>query len=148
MIEYYTDGACSVSTGVGAFAVVEVWNNEIDIMHHCETAVGTTNNREEMKAILYVMKNFGHDNPNVYSDSSYAINTFNEWMFNWARNDWRKADNSVPENLDIIKEYYDLYQKGYRIQLYKVPGHSGHVWNELADKLATGMKGVGVPNGK
>ena len=59
-------------------------------------------------------------------------------MFSWANNGWRKSDKKIPENLDIIQAYYDWYQKGYRIELRKVKGHSGNKWNEYADKLATG----------
>ena len=44
----------------------------------------------------------------------------------------------MPENLELIKAYYDHYQKGYRIELIKVKGHSGNKWNEMADDLATG----------
>ena len=94
----------------------------------------------ELKAILYTMLNYGSkDNPPiVYSDSSYCVNTLNTWMFNWAKNKWLKYDNSPPENLEIIKAYYDWYQKGYRINLQKVKGHSSNKWNNLVDKLATG----------
>ena len=76
--------------------------------------------------------------PVVYSDSSYCVNTFNEWMFNWARNGWINSSKKKPENLDLIIEYYNWYQKGYKIDLRKVKGHAGHEWNELADQLATG----------
>ena len=76
--------------------------------------------------------------PIVYSDSAYCVNTFNEWMFNWARNGWIKSDKKTPENLDLIQAYYDWYKEGYRIDLRKIKGHNGHKWNELADQLATG----------
>jgi ribonuclease HI len=76
--------------------------------------------------------------PIVYSDSNYCVQTFNDWMFNWARNGWIKSDKKVPENLDLIQAYYDWYQKGYRIELRKIKGHAGHQWNEMADGLATG----------
>ena len=59
-------------------------------------------------------------------------------MFNWAKNNWVKSDNKVPENLELIQAYYDWYQKGYRIDLKKVKGHAGNKWNELVDLLATG----------
>ena len=76
--------------------------------------------------------------PIVYSDSAYCVNTFNDWMFRWASNDWIKSDGNSPENLDLIQAYYDFYNKGYRIDLRKIKGHVGHKYNELADKLATG----------
>ena len=98
----------------------------------------------ELKAILYVMLNYGvkcddwNQPPIVYSDSAYCVNTFNEWMFGWAKKGWIKSDKKTPENLDLIQAYYEWYKKGYRIDLRKIKGHAGHEWNELADKLATG----------
>ena len=59
-------------------------------------------------------------------------------MFNWAHNGWRKSDKKTPENLEIIQAYYDWYQKGYRIDLRKVKGHSDNLYNNYADLLATG----------
>ena len=61
-------------------------------------------------------------------------------MFTWAQKNWIKSDKKVPENLDLIKQYYTLWQRGYRIDLQKIKGHSGQRWNEMADKLAKGEK--------
>ena len=87
---------------------------------------------------IYNNSNFNIEIPIVYSDSNYCVQTFNEWMFNWANHGWIKSDKKQPENLDLIQAYYDWYQKGYRIDLRKVKGHSGNKWNEVADQLATG----------
>lgn len=59
-------------------------------------------------------------------------------MYNWARNGWLKSDNKSPENLDLIKTYYDLEKRGFKITLEKIKGHAGNRWNEMADQLATG----------
>lgn len=59
-------------------------------------------------------------------------------MFNWERNGWLKSDNKEPENLDLIKPFFEFLQKGYQIELKKVKGHANNKWNELADQLATG----------
>lgn len=101
----------------------------------------TTNNQEEMKAIIWALENYGKDpsgTPVVYSDSSYAINTFTNWMWGWKEHGWIRGKNKIPENLDLVKYYDKLIQEGYRIQLEKVRGHNGDKWNELADMLATG----------
>ena len=63
-------------------------------------------------------------------------------MFTWAQNEWKTSRNELIENLDLIKMYYDLYQKGYRIDLRKIKGHEGIEGNEVADQLATGRKKV------
>ena len=143
---FYTDGSCvgnGKANATGGYGVVGVENDSVQFARakRCE---GTTNNREELKAILYVMLNYGvkcddwGQPPVVYSDSAYCVNTFNEWMFNWAEKGWIKSNKQVPENLDLIQTYYEWYKRGYRIDLRKIKGHAGHEWNELADQLATG----------
>lgn len=149
----YTDGSClgnGKSVNSGGYGVIVLDNDEKLLYNYNKRSENTTNNREELKAILYSFLNYGvninnpllgfnnYDIPIVYSDSNYCVQTFNEWMFNWARNGWVKSDKKIPENLDLIQAYYDWYQKGYRIDLRKVKGHAGNKWNELADQLATG----------
>ena len=149
-ITIYTDGSCTGNgkeINEGGFGVVVVDENENLLYTYKKRNKNTTNNREELRAILYSFLNYGvkpsqesfstSNIPVVYSDSAYCVNTFNTWIFNWARNGWIKSDNKTPENLDLIQAYYDWYQKGYRIELRKIKGHAGHKWNELADKLAT-----------
>ena len=148
----YTDGSClgnGKAVNSGGFGVVVLDNDEKLIYNYNKKCENTTNNREELKAILYSFLNYGVNINNpllgfnisipiVYSDSNYCVQTFNEWMFSWARNGWIKSDKQPPENLDLIQAYYDWYQKGYRIDLRKVKGHNGNKWNEVADQLATG----------
>ena len=50
-----------------------------------------------------------------------------------------KSDKKEPENMDLVVPYYKLRLAGYNIDLRYVKGHAGHKWNEVADKLATGM---------
>lgn len=144
---FYTDGSCLANGKTGArggYGVVGVGDDDKVKFCRAKRTEGTTNNREELKAILFVMLNYGvkcdewGQPPVVYSDSAYCVNTFNDWMLGWARNGWRKSDKKIPENLDLIQAYYELYKEGYRIDLRKIKGHAGHEWNELADQLATG----------
>lgn len=142
----YTDGSAHPNPGPGGFGVVVLDNDENLLYTYSKQFEGkVTNNEMELKAILYTFFNHGvkindwnMNVPIVYSDSNYCVQTFNEWMFNWARNGWIKSDKKIPENLDLIQAYYEWYQKGYRIDLRKVKGHVGHKWNEMADDLATG----------
>ena len=111
-------------------------NGEV-VFTYSKTNTPTTNNREELRAILYVLIQYGHLNPVVYSDSAYCVNSLTEWIYGWERRGWLKSDNQPPENLDLIKAYWEVLQKGYSIQLRKIKGHVGHKYNEMADKLAT-----------
>lgn len=141
----YTDGSCRSNgnpDAIGGFGVVAV-DEEKGLYTYAHQEIGTTNNRQELKAVLYAMLNFGEKDffaPTVYCDSAYVVNTFNDWMFRWADNNWKTSTNKTPENLDLIQNYYEWYQKGYRINLQKIKGHSGNKWNELADRLATGKE--------
>lgn len=139
----YTDGSClsnGSSENTGGFGVVVLNDNEEFLTCYQKKSVNTTNNREELKAILYALLEYGKKRPApiVYSDSAYCVNTLTQWIFGWARNNWLKSDNKPPENLDLIKAYYNFLEIGYQIDLRKIKGHNGHEWNELADQLATG----------
>ena len=152
----YTDGSAHPNPGPGGFGVIVLDNDEkIQYIYNKQfEKEKVTNNQMELKAILYAFLNYGvnintneftNNIPIVYSDSNYCIQTFNSWMFSWANNGWIKSDNKTPENLDLIKAYYNWYQKGYRIDLRKVKGHSNNKWNNLVDSLATGkIKPEGV----
>ena len=142
IIEIYTDGSAGpTNPGPGGFGVVIV---EDDVLSgiYAEEFEQTTNNRMEMQAILYAYKNYGVEQgvgtkyPVVYSDSSYCVNTFNDWIFGLRTRGLKKANNQTPENMDLLLEFMELFDKGLRIDLRKIKGHAGHKYNELADKLA------------
>lgn len=155
-MKIYTDGSANPNPGPGGFGVIVLDNQKKFVYNlYRESSENTTNNREELKAILYCLKKYGvnifeEDKiefiriPIVYSDSAYAINTYNDWMWRWAQNDWIKSDGAKAENLDIIQEYFDLWNQGYRIELRKVKGHSNVPGNILADRLAADK----IPNWK
>lgn len=138
----YTDGACASNPGPGGFGVVVLDDDENIIETYNKHNDHTTNNKMELSAILYAFIKYGKQKttPIVYSDSAYAVNTFNQWMWGWASRGWIKSDNKTPENLEFIQAYYDLWQQGYRIDLRKCKGHAGNKWNEVADKLAVAAK--------
>lgn len=145
---WYTDGACSgngnpdASGGWAAICIDEdCESNYIEDYIRAGgvgKALGTTNNRMEMEAIIYAVENRIPGYPLIIrSDSSYAVNTFNTWMYNWQRNGWLKSDKKIPENLDLVQKYYEL-TKDLALVLEKVPGHKDNRWNNYVDGLATG----------
>lgn len=143
MIYIYTDGSTRHNGYVnsnGGFGAVVLREDKLEDMVQ-EFTQPTTNNREEMKAVLWALENYGKDpldSATVYSDSRYTVEAFNTWMKSWKDKGWRKANGEIPENLDLIQKYDFLWRQGYRITLKKIQGHAGNQWNELADQLATG----------
>ena len=141
-LTFYTDGACSGNPGPGGYGVVEYDIKSNTIFYtYSEYFKNVTNNQMELKAILHVIKLAAADKENsylVYSDSAYAVNSINTWMYGWARNGWINSKKKPVENLDLIQEIYSYLEFPMKnFDLRKINGHSGHLGNELADALAT-----------
>ena len=136
----YTDGSCQKNPGPGGFGVVVLDDNENLIQQYSERCENTTNNREELKAILWAFLKYGNKENQIiiYSDSAYCVNTLTNWMFFWEKNNWKKSDNKTPENLDLIKPFFNYLKSGNIVELKKVKGHAENKWNNMADQLATG----------
>lgn len=159
MITIYTDGSTckngrkDASGGFGV-VVLESWDGVEEtatvIDAKQEHTEGTTNNREEMKAVIWALEHYGDKAhrgngfliPIVYCDSMYCVNSFTNWIKGWKANGWVRAGGKKLENLDLIQRYDELLEQGYLIDLRWVAGHRGNEWNELADALATGKTTV------
>ena len=140
---FYTDGSSKGNPGPGGYGIVEYDIKSNTIFYtYSEYFKNVTNNQMELKAILHVIKLAAADKENsylVYSDSAYAVNSINTWMYGWARNGWVNSKKKPVENLDLIQEIYSYLEFPMEnFDLRKINGHSGHLGNELADALATG----------
>ena len=143
MLTIYTDGSSRGNPGLGGWGFVAfdgepIPDNLIAISAY-QTINNTTNNREELKAVIYAMKYAQKLNKKaiIYSDSSYVVNTYNDWMHKWKVNNWTRGKNKPVENLDLIQSLYNNYTNfSKKCQLEKVNGHAGEWGNELADALA------------
>lgn len=141
MIYIYTDGSSKGNPGPGGFGVVALKDNTIKYSYH-EQDENTTNNREELKAILHAFylsqTKFKETDCIICTDSSYCYNICNDWIFSWAKNNWKNSKKKTVENLDLIQQLYNyLNIDFFNCQVIKVNGHQGDIGNELADALAT-----------
>lgn len=132
----FTDGACSGNPGPGGWGVVWVRNNEVlqqDYGHEDRT----TNNRMELRALIaaYSMVPDGAE-LDIWSDSNLCVRTVNEWAAGWQKRGWRRKTGPV-ENLDLVKEAFQLSRKHPGVTLRWIKAHNGSRWNEYADALAT-----------
>ena len=138
---FYTDGGCSGNPGPGGFGVVEFDNDKI-LYTYSEYCDNTTNNREELKAILHALK-IAEGGANrrpyiIYSDSAYCVNICNDWIWTWAAKGWVRSKGKKIENLDLIQEIYNIINfADFEYEIKKCKGHQGMIGNELADALAT-----------
>lgn len=151
MLRIYTDGACSGNPGPGGYGVVgliQVYDHIFFTFFNRERCENTTNNREELKAIISAIDT-AQSLPfvyNIFSDSAYCVNLIKDWMWSWEKSNWRNSKNEEVKNLDLVKNLYYLYdnKKTSICQIHKVKGHKKFnvkdidaIGNEMADALAT-----------
>jgi ribonuclease HI len=127
-ISIYTDGACKGNPGPAGFGVVVVIN-DIPIIQYAKYIDKATNNIAELKAIKKAFE-FCEDYKTIdciitiYSDSMYSINMIKN-------NKYRPR-----KHVELIGQMRCMFKQLKNTTLEHVNGHSGDVFNELADKLA------------
>lgn len=115
-----------------------VVNDEILAEAHGSTE-HTTNNRMEFTALIAALDLVPEGTPmTVYSDSSLAVRTINEWAAGWERRGWRRKAGPV-ENVDLVRKAFHAWRPELKLEWIK--GHAGYRWNEYADQLANRWRG-------
>lgn len=134
-VTLYTDGACSGNPGVGGWGAVLIYKEVEKRMSGAEAS--TTNNRMELLAIIRGLEALNCPcEVTVYSDSAYAVNSFNMgWVYEWEKNGWQKADNKPVLNVDLWQRLLSLL-KTHAVTFVKVKGHADNEYNNICDKLA------------
>ncbi len=140
-IEIYTDGSSLGNPGPGGWGVVVVEDEKIvaEIGGHDKD---TTNNRMEIKAVIealkYTNKNYHNQQVHIVADSSYVLLGITIWIYNWQKNGWKTANKKHVLNQELWQELWTRKEESTANILWqKVKGHSGHVFNERADEIAT-----------
>jgi len=142
MIDIYTDGSCTKSrSGWGFVAVVPGIN--IPLVNAGQES-GATNQRMELMAALKALEwwfsTCVEDNDvTIWTDSAYLHNCWTDkWWVNWECNGWVNSKGEPVANKDLWINLITFF-KNPQVQFKKLKGHSGHTYNEMADKLATGV---------
>lgn len=133
----YTDGACSGNPGVGGYGGILMYGKVEREYSGGEES--TTNNRMEVKAVIEGLKRLKYPCiVEVYSDSAYTVNAFNNgWIYAWKKSNWKKADGKEVQNVDLWEELYSLI-KIHEVTFHKVAGHADNEFNNRCDALARG----------
>ena len=131
----YTDGACSGNPGPGGWGAILMYKGAKK-----EISGGmkeTTNNVMEITAVVEALKCLKVESDvQVYSDSAYTVNAFNQgWIYNWRKNGWRTANKEPVKNKELWQELYALTKK-HKVEFIKVKGHADNEFNNRCDEMA------------
>lgn len=144
----YTDGSSRGNPGAAGWATIVM--NEYKVKEYNGRFDKATNNQMEIYSVLFALnfalQNLNKDNQNndeieIHSDSEYTVKGCNEWIYGWVKNNWKNSQKKEVLNRDlwekIFKAMSDLKYKHIKFSILHVRGHSGHLYNERADRLCT-----------
>lgn len=141
-VKIYTDGAARGNPdGPGGYGSVLEYvdtKGELHVKEISQGYVRTTNNRMELMAVIAGLEALNRPcTVEIYSDSQYVVNAFNQhWVDGWIKKGWKRGKNEPVKNVDLWKRLLDAKSR-HSVTFHWVKGHDGHPQNERCDELAT-----------
>ena len=133
----YTDGGFNKKSGAWAY----MFSYGLVNIEESGSKIETTAQEMEIVAIVKCLSviPFIKGITTIYSDSLYAVNSFNKWMLKWIENDWKKSDGKKVVHRLLFKEALERINKlkdaEMVVRFIHVSGHSGIAGNEYVDSL-------------
>lgn len=141
-VDIYTDGAARGNPdGPGGYGCVLQCRDSKGNLHEREYSAGykkTTNNRMELMAAIIGLEALTRPcEVDLYSDSQYLVNAFNQhWIEGWIKKGWKRGKNEPVKNKELWQRLL-LAKEKHQVSFHWVKGHAGHEMNERCDQLAT-----------
>ena len=142
LVKIYTDGSARGNPGgPGGYGTVLTYEDTKGKEHKKEISGGykqTTNNRMELMAAIKGLEELNKPcDVELYSDSKYLVDAFNQnWIGGWVQKDWKRGKNQPVKNIDLWKRLLKV-KEPHKVRFIWVKGHAGHELNERCDELAT-----------
>lgn len=119
--------------------VLEVFESILAVKHS-----KVTNNETELLAVQTVIRKAleieGLTRVLIKTDSKYIVSSFNEYISNWKKNNWRRSNGETVSHLEIWQDIDSLRttltEKEITLELEWVKGHSDSFGNNLVDLFA------------
>ncbi len=141
-VTIYTDGAARGNPdGPGGYGAILAYTDSKGVLHERELSQGyirTTNNRMELMAAIAALEALTKPcEVDLWSDSQYLVNAFNQhWIDSWIAKDWMRTKSEPVKNTDLWKRLLEA-ARPHSISWNWVRGHNGDLMNERCDALAT-----------
>ncbi|MBQ0001620.1 MAG: ribonuclease HI [Clostridiales bacterium] len=141
-VTIYTDGSARGNpNGPGGYGTVIHFTDSKGTLHVREFSQGyvkTTNNRMELMAAIAGVEALTKPcSIDLYSDSKYLVDAFNQhWIQSWVKKGWKRGKNEPVKNVDLWQRLLKAMEI-HQVTFHWVKGHDGHEMNERCDQLAT-----------
>ncbi len=141
-VNIYTDGSARGNPdGPGGYGTILQFTDSQGKLHERELSQGyvrTTNNRMELMAAIVGLEALNRPcEVNLYSDSKYLVDAFNQgWIDSWVDNNWKRGKSGPVKNIDLWERLLDAMAP-HQVTFIWVKGHDGNPVNERCDRLAT-----------
>ncbi len=134
IVHIWTDGACKGNPGPGGWgALLRYGKTEREL---CGGEAHTTNNRMELLAAISALEALKRPcTVHLTTDSQYVRQGMLEWISNWRKKNWRRADGKPVKNADLWARLDEAATR-HDMHWHWIKGHAGHPENERADELA------------
>ena len=142
LVKIFTDGAARGNPdGPGGYGTVLEYVDTKGKLHTREYSQGyvkTTNNRMELMAAIVGLEALTRPcQVQLYSDSKYLVDAFNQhWIDSWLKKGWKRGKDEPVKNVELWKRLLAA-KEPHQVEFIWVKGHNGHPQNERCDKLAT-----------
>ena len=142
LVKIYTDGSARGNPdGPGGYGCVLHYTDSQGKLHERELSAGyqrTTNNRMELMAAIVGLEALLRPcQVELYSDSKYLVDAFNQhWIDSWIKKGWKRGKNEPVKNVDQWQRLLKA-KAPHQVTFSWVKGHAGHPLNERCDTLAT-----------
>ena len=142
LVKIYTDGSARGNPdGPGGYGTVLHYTDvkgNLHVREYSQGYVRTTNNRMELMAAIVGLEALNRPcQVELYSDSQYLVNAFNQhWIESWQKKNWKRGKNEPVKNVDLWKRLLAA-KAPHDVKFIWVKGHDGHPQNERCDELAT-----------
>ena len=134
IVMIFTDGACKGNPGPGGWGALLKYGENTKEINGFE--LNTTNNIMELTAVIEALKLLTRPcDVIITTDSNYVKDGITKWIFQWKEKGWKTANKKPVKNIEFWKSLDNEVSK-HKVSWEWVKGHSGHVENERADRLA------------
>lgn len=132
IVTIYTDGSCSPNPGAGGWAAILSMGQRGKQL--AGSAANSTNNQMELRAIYEGIKA-------LLCPCEVIVVTDSQLAIGWLAEGWKRKDAQCRALCEKIET---VIQMGYHhVSWVKVVAHSGHHFNEAADRLANSARITG-----